>query len=445
MRIGKVKESILKRSVLRQLNREPDRDAGVGFVTNPVEGWTLAAPRAVYGAVNALAAAGLLPTALALNILMPPGTEEKQLKQFMKELGGLCALEGLAVTAGHTAVSSSVNTLLLSVTGMGTTGRKAESVSDESRDKKLDVVMTGHAGREGAALQIGGGIGCRVGTLFKLDEKAMRLITLCGMSALFTALFVLSFTATIFALEVISVGVLYYSGFVPCILGSVTALAITTLLGAEREKYAIGTLGLDMPTTIRVVALGIMCALVSIVFCEAMHHVEKRLRLSVKKPVIRGLVGGAILIGMTLIFGTSFNGTGENVISAAIAGEHIAGASFFIKILFTAVSRGCGFKGGEIVPSFFIGACFGSAFGSLIGLPPGAAAALGLVAMFCGAFNCPLAAIMLSIEMFGSDNLIYFALICGISYMLSGYFGIYRSQRIVYSKLKAEFINRYTR
>ena len=152
MRIGKIKESILKRSVLRQLNKEPDRDAGVGVVTNPVEGWTLAAPRAVYGAVNALAAAGLLPTALALNILMPPGTEEKQLKQFMKELGGLCALEGLAVTAGHTAVSSSVNTLLLSVTGMGTTGRKAESVSDESRDKKLDVVMTGHAGREGAAL-----------------------------------------------------------------------------------------------------------------------------------------------------------------------------------------------------------------------------------------------------------------------------------------------------
>ncbi len=306
-------------------------------------------------------------------------------------------------------------------------------------------LLGGSAGREGAALQIGGGIGCQVGKLFKLDEKDMRLITLCGMSALFTALFGLPVTATIFALEVISVGVLYYSGFVPCILGSVTALAITTLLGAEREKYAIGTLGLDMPTTIRVVALGIMCALVSIVFCEAMHHVEKRLRLSVKKPVIRGLVGGAILIGMTLIFGTSFNGTGENVISAAIAGEHIAGASFFIKILFTAVSLGCGFKGGEIVPSFFIGACFGSAFGSLIGLPPGAAAALGLVAMFCGAFNCPLAAIMLSIEMFGSDNLIYFALICGISYMLSGYFGIYRSQRIVYSKLKAEFINRYTR
>ncbi|MBR0411338.1 MAG: hydrogenase maturation factor [Eubacterium sp.] len=137
---------------MRQLNKEPDGDAGVGVVTNPVEGWTLAAPRAVYGAVNALVASGLLPAALALTLLMPPGTEEKQLKQFMKELGGLCAREGLAVTAGHTAVSSAVNTLLLSVTGMGTSCRKAESVSVKSPDKNLDVVMTGHAGREGAAL-----------------------------------------------------------------------------------------------------------------------------------------------------------------------------------------------------------------------------------------------------------------------------------------------------
>ena len=303
----------------------------------------------------------------------------------------------------------------------------------------------GSAGREGAALQIGGGIGCQTGKLLKLDEKDMRLITLCGMSALFSALFGLPVTATIFALEVISVGVLYYSGFVPCIIGSATSLGITGLLGAKRETFVIESMGIDVMTTVRIVILGILCALVSIVFCEAMHHVEKRFRLSVKNKIIRGLIGGVILIGMTLIFGTAYNGTGESVIAAAIAGEHVFGFSFFIKILFTAVSLGCGFKGGEIVPSFFIGACFGNAFGALIGLPPGAAAALGLVAMFCGAFNCPLAAIMLSIEMFGAGNLLYFAIVCGISYMLSGYFGIYRSQKIVYSKLKAEFINRYTR
>ena len=125
----------------------------------------------------------------------------------------------------------------------------------------------------------------------------------------------------------------------------------------------------------------------------------------------------------------------------AIEGGQAAPDAFFWKLLFTAVTIGSGFKGGEVVPTFFIGATLGCVLGGLLGIPAGFAAALGLVCVFCGAVNCPIASIVLSIELFGAGQLVYFALACGIAYMLSGYFGLYSSQKILYSKLRTEFIN----
>ena len=115
--------------------------------------------------------------------------------------------------------------------------------------------------------------------------------------------------------------------------------------------------------------------------------------------------------------------------------------AFIWKILLTAITIGCGYKGGEVVPTFFVGATFGCALAPLLGLPAGFSAALGTVAVFCGAVNCPMASILLSIELFGTEGLSCFALACAIGFMLSGYRGLYSSQTILYSKLKAEFIN----
>ena len=109
------------------------------------------------------------------------------------------------------------------------------------------------------------------------------------------------------------------------------------------------------------------------------------------------------------------------------------------------ITIGAGFKGGEIVPTFFIGATFGCVVGHLFGLNPGFAAAIGMIAMFCGVLNCPIASIVLSIELFGSKGFILFAIAAGVSYMLSGYYGLYSSQKIMYSKLKAEYINKDTK
>ena len=306
----------------------------------------------------------------------------------------------------------------------------------------LTHLCGGSAGREGAALQIGGGIGCKIGRLIRLDEKDMRLITMCGMSAVFAALFGTPLTATVFALEVISVGVLYYAALLPCMTASLTAYGISRMLGMSPVRFAVAQQLVSLPLLIKVGVLSIICAAVSIFFCETMHHTAKWSAKLIPNPFLRGIVGGGLILGLTLILQTTaYNGTGDRIIALAIEGCTAPTWGFFWKIVFTAISLGFGFKGGEIVPSFFIGACLGCVAGPILGIPAGFAAAIGLIAMFCGSFNCPVASIILSIELFGSIGIIYFALAAGISYMLSGYFGIYESQKILYSKVRAEFIN----
>lgn len=298
----------------------------------------------------------------------------------------------------------------------------------------------GSAGREGAALQIGGGIGYRAGTLLHLGEKDLPLATLCGMSGVFAALFGTPLTATVFALEVISVGVLYYAGLVPCLTAALTGYLVSVLMGVPPTRFTVTVPGLEVRTMLLVMVLALLCAVVSILFCRGLHGVEHLLKRTLKNPYLRVAVGAAVLIGLTLLTNGDYNGAGMEVIGRAIAGQADPWAWVW-KLLFTAITIGCGFKGGEVVPSFFVGAAFGCVAAGWLGLPAGFGAAMGLVSVFCGAVNCPLASIILSVELFGSGDLLYFAMACSISYLISGYCGLYSSQTILYSKLRAEFIN----
>lgn len=298
----------------------------------------------------------------------------------------------------------------------------------------------GSAGREGAALQIGGGIGYQTGRLLRLGEKDLPLATLCGMSGVFSALFGTPLTATVFALEVISVGVLYYAGLVPCLTAALTGYLVSVLMGVPPTRFTVTVPGLEVRTMLLVMVLALLCAVVSILFCRGLHGVEHLLKRTLKNPYLRVAVGAAVLIGLTLLTNGDYNGASMEVIGRAIAGQADPWAWVW-KLLFTAITIGCGFKGGEVVPSFFVGAAFGCVAAGWLGLPAGFGAAMGLVSVFCGAVNCPLASIILSVELFGSGDLLYFAMACSISYLISGYCGLYSSQTILYSKLRAEFIN----
>ena len=344
----------------------------------------------------------------------------------------LCRLEG----AGTNAVIESVHfgkkvpTLLVPLIFVATV---------------ITHLCGGSAGREGAALQIGGGIGYRTGTLLHLGEKDLPLATLCGMSGVFAALFGTPLTATIFALEVISVGVLYYAGLLPCLTASLTGYYIALLMGVEPTRFTVAMPELHWPTLGLVAVLAIGCAMVSIVFCKGLHLVEHAAVRWLKDPFLRAAVGGGIIVAATLLLGTTdYNGAGMDVIQRALEGEAAAWA-WLLKLAFTAATIGCGFKGGEVVPSFFVGATFGCVAAQALGLPGGFGAAIGLVAVFCGAVNCPVASVILSIELFGSAGIVYFAAACALSYVLSGYCGLYSSQTILYSKLRAEFINVHTK
>lgn len=309
----------------------------------------------------------------------------------------------------------------------------------------LTHLCGGSAGREGAALQIGGDLGEHIARMFRLDDKDMRLGTLCGMSALFSALFGTPLAATFFSLEVISVGVLYYAGFIPCITSALVAYWLSLRMGVAPMRFAVSAPELSAGILIRTAGLAVLAALVSILFCEVLHRTERGVEKLTENSYLRAVLGGCVIIALTLVLGCcDYNGAGMDVINAAIAGE-AKPLAFLWKILFTAITLSCGFKGGEVVPTLFIGATFGCTAGALLGLPAPFAAAVGMVCLFCSAVNCPIASIILSVELFGAEGILCFAVACAVSYVLSGYRGLYSSQTILYSKLRAEFINVHTK
>lgn len=294
----------------------------------------------------------------------------------------------------------------------------------------------GSAGREGAALQIGGSLGYDVGHVFRLDEKDLHILTMCGMSACFSALFGTPITATVFVLEVITVGVMHYSALVPCAAAAVVGAGISRACGVPPTQFAVaGIPGVEWKPVLQVILLAVLCALLSAVFCWFMRGTGKFLRRWIHNPYARSVVGGVCVILLAFPFGKDYLGMGGPVIEAAMAG-HAAPAAFALKLLFTAVTLGAGFRGGEIVPAFFVGATFGCTAGGLIGLSPAFGAAIGFMSVFCGVTNCPITAFILSMEVFGARGADYYLIAAAISYMLSGYTGIYSKQKILYSKVK---------
>lgn len=312
----------------------------------------------------------------------------------------------------------------------------------------LSTIIThlvgGSAGREGAALQLGGSMAAYVGRIIGLDDKDHRVMVMCGMSAAFSALFGTPLTAAIFAMEVVSVGVMYYAAIVPCLLAAEVALLLSRFCGLHLHGgYDITQSAHLTPVTmLQTLLMGALCALVSILFCKAMHAAPHIYEKYIPSTLLRASVGGALVLGLTLLVGSQdLNGAGDPVIRRMLAGETIP-EGFLLKILFTALTLGAGFRGGEIVPVLFTGCAFGTAVGPLLGLPHSFSGALGMAAVFCGATNCPISSILLSYELFGGEGLPLYALCCGVSYMLSGYYGLYSEQKIVYSKFRPEWIDR---
>ena len=299
-------------------------------------------------------------------------------------------------------------------------------------------LLGGSAGREGAALQMGGSAASALGRALRLKKEEQTVLIMSGMSAVFAALFGTPITACLFVMEFEAVGTVFSPALMPCFLSAFAASKVAAFCGLHPEiaiqKYSVD---FKLSNSWRFILLSVLVALLGIAVCYVFHSAEHLAKKYLKNPWIRITVGGAIITSLTLLVGSrQFNGAGMEMALDAINGN--AEWYFFVlKIVFTAITLAAGFKGGEIVPIFCIGATFGAVMGSVLGLDMSVSAALGLVGLFCSVTNSPIASIVLSIEMFGSKNFSLFVLMCVITFVLSGKGGLYEKQILRFKKLPA--------
>ncbi len=306
----------------------------------------------------------------------------------------------------------------------------------------------GSVGREGAALQVGGSLGNALGRLVHFSEMDRRRTIMCGMSASFSALFGTPMAASVMAIEMSTVGIMYYSAFMPCVVAALTAHIVAGFInpGGEAVMTVTDITPFTAVTGGYTIVFALLCSLVAVLFCALLHSSKHLAQKTIKNPYMRAAVCGVIVIILTLMVGSqTYNGAGSDIIAACTTDSafQIVPYAFLLKMLFTAVTLSGGFQGGEIVPTLFVGTTYGHAIASIFGFSPMMGSALGATLVFCGVTNCPIASILIGFEMFGFNMSSYILLGVAITYLFSGNYGLYASQKIRYSKYDPERIDSF--
>jgi H+/Cl- antiporter ClcA len=300
----------------------------------------------------------------------------------------------------------------------------------------------GSAGREGTAVQMGGSLASGCAQLFRLSPENRRILLMAGIAAGFGSVFGTPLTGAIFAMEVLVVGRMHYDALIPVLVASIVGDYVCSLWGIHHTVYHIGFSNDSIhrivdPALLGKVALAaIAFGLASRLFAELTHEIKKQAARAVGFAPLRSVVGGLLVIALVYLVGTRdylgigiVNPEGGTSILSAFEPGGATPWSWAWKLVFTAITLGCGFKGGEVTPLFFIGATLGNALALPLGAPVDLMAGVGFVAVFAGATNTPLACTMMGIELFGAHHTVYFATACFIAYLFSGKTGIYSAQR----------------
>jgi H+/Cl- antiporter ClcA len=311
----------------------------------------------------------------------------------------------------------------------------------------------GSAGREGTAVQIGGSVASLLGKWFRLSKEDVRIILMAGVAAGFGAVFGTPLTGAIFALEFLAIGRIKYDALIPCLMASILADLVCSAWGIHHTEYQILFSGsksftfpfihFDFLLLAKVAFAGLAFGLSAYTFSFLSHSIKHYAHRLIKaRRWLIPVFGGTIIILLTLLLNTQdYLGLGVTSIypdGASIVNAFKQGGvnewSWLWKLLFTAITLGAGFKGGEVTPLFFIGAALGNTIAEITGAPVDLFAGLGFIAVFAGATNTPLACIIMGIELFGTENVLYFAVACFIAYSFSGHSGIYTAQRVAVTK-----------
>ncbi len=311
----------------------------------------------------------------------------------------------------------------------------------------------GSAGREGTAVQIGGSLAQWFSRRLNLSKEDTSLLLTTGIAAGFGAVFGTPVTGAIFALEVLAIGTIRYDALVPCLIASVLADITCGAWGIHHTQYVLHFSGgrpsllpfvhFDFILLGEVILAGLTFGLASYLFATLSHGIKHYSKKWIRPAWLIPAVGGLVIIGLTALVGSqdylSLGVTGKDSHSVSIVScFHAGGAtkfSWWWKLLFTAVTLGTGFKGGEVTPLFFIGAALGNTLATLSGAPVDLLAGLGFIALFAGATNTPIACTLMGVELFGPAPVLYYAVACFTAYYFSGRTGIYSSQRTAVPKI----------
>lgn len=289
-------------------------------------------------------------------------------------------------------------------------------------------------GREGAALQIGGGISSLLSKIFKLNENERKIIIMCGMSGLFSAVFGTPLAATVFVIEVVLRKFCMYAAL-PQLITSISAYITAHTLNAHAERFLLKNIPhFSFQTVWQIILVIFTSIIMCFLLCISLRFSKKTFEKSIKNPYLRITLGGIVIVLFTLFIGnTDYNGGGIDIIEGVFKNDVKLEASL-LKILFTAICVGAGFKGGEIIPTLFVGATGGGAVASLIGLPISFGGAIGMSVLFCGATKCPLATILLAAEMFNGQGIMYIIPCVFISYIICRFNGLYGKYPHLFAK-----------
>ncbi|MFC7060315.1 voltage-gated chloride channel family protein [Halobacillus seohaensis] len=297
----------------------------------------------------------------------------------------------------------------------------------------ITVLFGGSTGREGAAVQMGGSVAESVNKFFKLNIIDRKIILMSGISAGFGAAFGTPITGAIFGIEMAVLGKMKFEAIIPCLTASFVGHYIATAAwGVVHEELVIQTVPeLSVITFAKVIVVSIIFSLLVILYCQLRHGIQKLSEKYLNKNHMkRAFVGGLIIVALTLIVGSQdYNGRGLDMLEQSFQ-EDVPPFAFLAKLIFTAVTLGTGFVGGEAIPLFFMGATLGNTLHTFIDLPMSFLAALGMIAAFSGGANTPIAAFLLAMEMFDGKGVEYFFIACLVSYIFSGHHGLWPSQQI---------------
>ncbi|ATB31211.1 chloride channel protein [Melittangium boletus] len=296
----------------------------------------------------------------------------------------------------------------------------------------LTHLFGGSAGREGTAVQMGASLADAVAHRFRVSPSTRRELLAAGIAGGFGSVFGTPIAGTVFGLEVICVGRMSYEALVPALVAAVVGDLVTRALGIHHSVYPVPeALALSPGVIGKWLVFGVAMAVAAVVFVEGVHFIKKRLEKALPALALRMALGGVGVVGLWQLVGTSdYLGLGVPMIQRAFVDPDLPPEAFALKLLFTAVTLGAGFLGGEVTPLFFVGAALGNVLGRLLGLPLELAAGVGLAALFGAAANTPLALSLMAVELLGANVLPHVVIVTVTAYLLTGQRGIYPAQRI---------------